>query len=151
MKNLLPVMLVSFLVSCTTMPTSNQELGDGYPFGSTRDFVLAAMEADQFEPFDVSEDVIWHEQLIHGYMVSTAYLFDSDQCLSGAAWLVWDRSAVAFEALNEILANHFAVDFIDVSANGITKFELSRDEIRVLHLRDPSENSHSVHYYPTDS
>ena len=44
MKNLLQVMLASFLVGCTTMPTSNQELGDGYPFGSTRDFVEAARD-----------------------------------------------------------------------------------------------------------
>ena len=49
MKNLLPVMLVSLHVSCTTMPTSNQELGDGHSFGSTRDSVLVALGRQRLE------------------------------------------------------------------------------------------------------
>jgi len=144
-------MTALFVLGCAISPTGHQKLSQGYPFGSTHDFVLAALEADQFQLFDVSEDVIWHDQLIDGYKVSSAYVFDSDRRYSSSLWLVWDRSAGAFEAINDALANYYGVDFFDVSVDGITKFESFHDGTRVLHERDPSENSHSVHYYQTDS
>ncbi len=147
MKALLAILTALLLLGCAITPTSHQKLTQGYPFGSTHDFVLAALTANQYEPFDVSEDVIWYDNLISGYKVSAGLFFDADQRYSGATWLVWDRSAAAFEAVNETLANYYAVDFIDVSADGITKFELSHEGTRVLHVRDPSEDSHSVYYY----
>ena len=151
MKTLCAGMAALFMLGCAITPTVHQKLSHGHPFGSTHDFVLAALEADQFEPFDVSKDEIWHVQLIHGYSVSAGYFFDSDQRYSDAMWSVWDKSAAAFEAVNDTLVNYYGVDFIDESTDGTTRFVLSQDGTRILHVRDPSEDLHSVYYYPLES
>ena len=151
MKTLCAGMAALFMLGCAITPTGHQKLSQGYPFGSTHDFVLAALEADQFEPFDVSEDELWYYDLISGHYVSVAIFFDPDQRYSGAMWNVWDTSAAAFEAVNDALANYYGVDFIDESADGTTKFVLYRDGTGILHVRDPSEDLHSVYYYPLES
>jgi hypothetical protein len=121
----------------------------GYPlmFGESRDAVLAALRDRDIEPYAVEVDSIWFVDGAIDLPVHVAYVFEQGVSVTGVVWLFEDASREVFRAVSDLLADEYGGHFEDISTDQAVKHDRVTPDLRVRHVLDHVEGTHSVHFF----
>ena len=145
-RQIMLITVVILLAGCASSQPKDISGFSGYAFGSEYSFILEDMRAEGREPEELTNAAQWYDGELEGYRVEFAYLFENELLVSGF-WVFQDTSLTSFQSIEDLLLRTYSSSVVRRTDNGVATHEHHGPDTRILHILDPSEPRHAVHYY----